>query len=77
MEGKRDVTVGCLLLFGDQAELALQDAEDPGSTARWPAAAIAADTGLAAGELPGKRFLASVADGPDGPVFSGFRVAEQ
>lgn len=72
----REVAVACLLLFGDQAELELQGAQDPGATARWPAPAIAADTGLELAELPGRRFLVRAEDGPDGPVFSGFRVAE-
>lgn len=71
----REVRAACLLLFGDQAELELEDAEDPGATARWPAAAIAADTGLQPAELPGARFLVHVTQGDDGPVFSRFRIA--
>ncbi len=76
MTGKgREAAVECLLLFGGDAELALEGAEGLGSTARWPAAAIAAETGLEPGELPGRRFLVHVADGGDGPLFSGFRLA--
>lgn len=72
--GGREVTVRCLLLFGDQAELVLEGG-DAGDPARWPAAAIAAETGLEPGELPGRRFRVRVAE-PGGRLeFSGFRVA--
>jgi hypothetical protein len=71
------MAVACLLVFGDDAELELEGAEDPGNTLRWPAAAITADTGLGQGELPGRRFVVRVSDGADGPVLSGFRLAGQ
>jgi hypothetical protein len=71
----REMAVACLLLFGDDAELELEGAEDPGNTLRCPAAVIATDTGLELGELPGRRFLVRVSDGAGAPVLSGFRLA--
>ena len=69
-----DRVVTCLLLFGDQAELELAG-EEGARAARWPAALIAADTGLSVDELPGRRFLVSVTGGKAAPVFCGFRLA--
>lgn len=72
----REETVRCLLLWGDQAELALEGAEDEEDPARWPVSAIAADTGLAPANVPGKRFRARVAE-KDGRVeFAQFRLLE-
>ncbi len=67
-----EMTVACLLLFGDEAELELAGAEaqDP---ARWPAAAIAAETGLKVAGLPGKRFRVRVTEDSGRILFSGFR----
>lgn len=71
----RETAVACLLLFGDDAELALEGAEDAGSTVRWPAAVIAAETGLELDELPGRRFLVRVTEDGEGQRFAGFRLA--
>jgi hypothetical protein len=72
--GAREVTVRCLLLLGDQAELVPDGWDGQGEPSRWPAAAIAAEAGLPAGELPGRR-LAARATGGDGDLtFSGFRL---
>lgn len=67
------VTVRCLLVFGDQAELVLEGAGS-GDPARCPAAAIAADTGLEAGDLPGRRFRVRAAEREGRVAFSGFRL---
>lgn len=68
-----DVTVVCLLVVGDDAELVLEGG-DPEDVARWPAAAITADTGVGVRELPGKRFRARVSEPGGRVVFSGFTV---
>ena len=70
----REVTVRCLLLFGDQAELVPDGWNGLGEPARWPAAAIAAEAGVPPGDLPGRRVLARES-GRDGEVaVSGFRL---
>jgi len=66
------VTVRCILMFGDQAELQIPDSDEP---ARWPAAAIAADTGLDLAAIPGRRFRVDLSETPEsGRVFEGFEV---
>lgn len=70
----KEMTVRCLLLAGDQAELVPDGAEDDGDIARWPAAAIAAETGLQLEDLPGKRFRALVAEQAGRVLFSGFTL---
>ena len=73
----REVVAVCLLLFGDDAELMLDGAAAGAATARWPAAAVAEESGLALGELPGRRFMVRVTEGDGGPVFSGFRLSPE
>src|SRR5436190_12024675 len=51
----KEMTVHCLLVFGDQAEL-LPGSGEADDVARWPAAAIMEETGLQLEDLPGKRF---------------------
>lgn len=68
------VEVTCLLLFGDQAELTIPGQDEP---ARWPAAAIADDTGMAETDLPGKTFRVDLAETPEtGRRFAGFELVE-
>jgi hypothetical protein len=69
----REVTVLCLLVFGDQAELVPADG-DMDDVARWPAAAIAEETGLEPADLPGKRFRVQVAEEDGRVLFSGFTL---
>lgn len=57
------VRVKVLLLFGDQAEVQA-DAPDATEPQRYPAAQVAAESGVPAAQLPGTR-LTAVA-GPDG-----------
>lgn len=52
-----------LLLFGDQAELVTQE-RDHTNPVRVPTARLVEDTGLDAGELPGRNVLVML--GPDG-----------
>lgn len=66
-----EMTVRCVLLAGDQAELTADDG-DSDDIARWPAAAIAAETGLPLEDLPGKRFRVRVAQEDGRVLFSGF-----
>lgn len=74
MSAGREVTVRCLLLFGDEAELAPEDAGGA-EPARWPVSAITADTGLDPGGVPGRRFRVRVTEGEAGRVtFSEFRL---
>lgn len=72
----REMTVRCLLLVGDQAELVPGD--DNGLSlvfnARWPAVAIAAATGLPLEDLPGRVFRARVAERDGRVLFSGFTL---
>ncbi|MGH3222255.1 MAG: hypothetical protein ACRDPY_26775 [Streptosporangiaceae bacterium] len=68
-----EVIVACLLLFGDQAELAREGGE-MGDTARWPASAIVEATGLELAGLPGKRFAARMAERDGRVLFWGFRA---
>lgn len=65
--------VRCLLVAGDQAELVAEGGED-GDVARWPAAAIAADTGLPLEDLPGKVFRVRVTELDGRVLFSGFTL---
>lgn len=69
----REMTVRCLLLVGDQAELVTDDGE-PDDIARWPAAAIAADTGLPLEDLPGTRLRVRVTEQDGRVLFSGFSL---
>jgi hypothetical protein len=67
-----EVQVLCLLLIGDQAELKVPGQDEP---ARWPAAVIAAETGLAEADLPGRQLIATLRETwEDRRVFSEFRV---
>ena len=69
-----EVRVRCLLLFGDLAELQVPGWDEP---ARWPTAAITADTGLDAGALPGREFVVTYRETLDeGRTFSQFRLAD-
>lgn len=67
----REMTIRCLLLVGDQAEL-VADGGEPDDIVRWPAAAIAADTGLPLEDLPGRRFRARVTEQDGRVLFSAF-----
>jgi hypothetical protein len=69
-----EMTVACLLLFGDQAELVPADGQVHDDPARWPAAAIAEETGLEVADLPGKRFRVRVDEAGGLVLFSGFRL---
>jgi hypothetical protein len=73
---RREETVTCLLLFGADAML-VPEGGDEEDAERWPASAIAADTGLEAGELPGRRFRVRVRVSEDGGrvSFSKFTLA--
>ena len=70
-----EVRVLCLLTVGDQAELVVVGG-DPEDVVRHPAADVAAQVGIPAGELPGKVLLVRV-DGEDVGErrLSGFRLA--
>ena len=70
----REVTVRCLLLFGDQAELVPDGADADAEPARWPVTAITADTGLEPGEVPGRRFRVRALERDGEVTFSGFLV---
>jgi hypothetical protein len=66
-----EVTAVCLLLFGDRAVFQLPGEEEP---VRWPAAVIAAETGLETRDLPGRRFCFTVREtATEGRSLAGFR----
>jgi hypothetical protein len=70
-----EVRVRCLLLIGDQAELAV-DGGDPEDVVRHPAADVAAQAGIPAAQLPGKMLLVTVDGENEGERrLSGFRLA--
>ncbi|MFB7596907.1 hypothetical protein [Streptomyces sp. NPDC056160] len=67
------VTVRVLLLFGDQAEVVADvPPEERAEPERYPAADIAAATGVSVSDLPGVRLSAEVGD--DGRL-SGWHLA--
>lgn len=66
--------VRCLLLIGDQAELAVEDG-DPADVVRHPAAEVAAQTGVPVAELPGKVLVVQVDESAGEWRLSGFRLA--
>jgi hypothetical protein len=70
----RHVTVQCLLLFGDQAELTLDSGGEQGDVVRWPASAITGDTDLELSDLPGRRFRARVLEADGRVLFSAFTL---
>jgi hypothetical protein len=67
------VTVRCLLIVGDQAELQVPGQDE---FARWPAAAIGIDTGLERADIPGRVFRVHLSESPEhGRTFTGFELA--
>lgn len=68
--------VRCLLVAGDQAELVREGAEEESDVARWPAAAIAEQTGLPLEDLPGKVFRVRVTELDGRVLFSGFTLRD-
>ncbi|WP_432169077.1 hypothetical protein [Streptomyces sp. 1222.5] len=57
------VTVRVLILFGDQAEIVADvPPEERAAPERYPAAEVAAATGIAVSDLPGARLTADVGD---------------
>jgi hypothetical protein len=66
-----EVTARCALTHGADAVLLVPGEEEP---VRWPAAVIAAETGLETRDLPGRRFCFTVREtATEGRSLAGFR----
>lgn len=69
------VTARCRMTHGGMALLELPGEGEP---ARWPAADVAAQAGIAVRDLPGAWLELTVRESPEeGRILSGFRVAER